>query len=205
MGSLGALTQVKLKRFIGYTSIAQSSYIILGLSCNSLNGAIGSLVFLIMYCLISLSFFCILVNINHVSRQNNILYFNQLYSLILYNKEISFHLIIIILVMASIPPFSSFFVKLFIFIISIEAKLELLTIFFLGFTLISTFYYLNFIQQMIFFKYSEMKIFLFTGHSFLLYYLRSNSVFFCISYLYIPQIFEKVRTIIISCFWPLSF
>jgi NADH-quinone oxidoreductase subunit N len=45
IGSLGALIQVKIKRFLGYTSIAQSGYIVLGLSCNSLNGALSSFLY----------------------------------------------------------------------------------------------------------------------------------------------------------------
>ena len=205
IGSLGALTQIKIKKFIGYTSITQSSYIILGLSCNSLNGAISSFIFLIMYCIITLSFFSILLNIEHVNKKNNMIYFNQLYSLIFYNKEISIHLIIIILVMAAIPPFSSFFAKFFIFISSIETNLELLIIFFLAFTLISTFYYLNFIQQIIFFKFNERKIFIFSENYFIRNYLRINSIFFLISYFYIPYLYETVTSIVIYCLWPLSF
>jgi len=184
---------------MGYTSIAQSSYIILGLSCNSLNGAISSFIFLIMYCIITLSFFCVLLNVGHIIKGNNMIYFNQLYSLIVYNKEVSLHLIIIILVMAAIPPFSSFFAKFFIFIVSIEANLELLTIVFLGFTLISTFYYLNFIQQMVFFKFNEIKIFLFADNYLILNYLRLNSFFFLTSYLYIPYLYNQVGNILLCC------
>lgn len=205
IGSLGALIQVKIKRFMGYTSIAQSSYILLGLSTNSLNGAISSLFFLIMYCIITLSFFSILLNTEHVNKCNNMTYFNQLYSLIIYNKEISVHLIIIILVMAAIPPFSSFFAKFFIFIVSIEANLELLIIFFLAFTLISTFYYLNFIQQIVFFKFNEIKIYIFRENHLILNYLRINSIFFLTSYLYIPYLYEIIISITLCCIWPLSY
>jgi NADH:ubiquinone oxidoreductase subunit 2 (subunit N) len=101
--------------------------------------------------------------------------------------------------MAAIPPFSSFLAKFFIFIVSIEANLELLIIFFLGFTLISTFYYLNFVQQMVFFKFNEIKIFLFSENNFILNYLRLNSIFFLTSYLYIPYIYEIVSGVIICC------
>lgn len=205
IGSLGALTQVKIKRFMGYTSVAQSSYIILGLSCNSLNGAISSFFFLIMYCLITLAFFSVILNIEHVAYKNNMIYLNQLYTLIVYNKEISLHLIIIIFVMAAIPPFSSFFAKFFIFIVSIEANLELIIIFFLGFTLVSTFYYLNFIQQMVFFKSNELKTFIFSENYLILNYLRFNSVFFLTSYLYIPYLYEIISGIALCCLWPLSY
>ena len=101
--------------------------------------------------------------------------------------------------MAAIPPFSSFFAKFFIFIVSIEANLELLIIFFLAFTLISTFYYLNFIQQIVFFKFNEIKIYIFRENHLILNYLRINSIFFLTSYLYIPYLYEIIISITLCC------
>lgn len=205
VGSLGALIQVKIKRFLAYTSIAQSGYLVMGISCNSLNGYVSSLIYLFMYCLITLCFFCILINIEHIKNGSNMLYLNQLYSIILYNKEITFHLIIAIFVMAAIPPFSSFFAKFLIFIVSIEAKLEFITCLLLFLTLISTFYYLNFIQQLIFFKINEFKIFYFLENTFYIFFLRFISLAFSFSFLIITYIYEFIWIITTACLWPLSF
>ncbi len=199
VGSLGALIQVKIKRFLAYTSIAQSGYIIIGLGCNSLTGSLSSLLYLGMYCFITLSFFCVLLNLNHVVKGNNITYLNQLYSILLYNKEITLHIIIIILIMAAIPPFGSFFAKFLIFIVCIEAKFEIISIIFLGFSLISTFYYLNFIQQLIFFKFKGKKLFKFNENYFYFFFLRLNSFFFTSTFFFLTPIYNSSLFILISC------
>lgn len=204
-GSLGALIQVKIKRFLAYTSIAQSGYIMVGLACNSLNGSISALLFLLMYCFVTLSFFLILLNIENILTKNNMIYLNQLYSILLYNKEIAFHIILIILVMAAIPPFSSFFVKLFILLVSIEAKQELLTIFILGLTLISTFYYLNFIQQLIFFKYKRNKLFFFNETIINLSLLRLNSLIFLGSVFILPLLYNLGYQLVCMCTFTLTY
>lgn len=197
LGSLCALTQVRIKRFMAYTSIAQSGYIMMGLACCSINGYVSALLYLIMYCLITLSFFFIILNVEHIIKKNTVIYLNQLYNLFIYNKEVTLHFILILLVMAAIPPFNSFFAKLFICMVSIEAKYEFFIVIVLAVTLISTFYYLNFIQQLLFFKYKySNKIYVFYTSTFHLIYLRINSFFFVFScfflhkfYLFIYYIF----------------
>lgn len=203
IGSIGALIQIKLKRFLAYTSIAQSGYIIMGLACNSINGFLSSLLYLYLYCIITLAFFCILLNIEHISKGHNITYFNQVYSILTYNKEITFHLVILLLIMAAIPPFTSFFAKFFIFIVTIEAKLELITCIILGMTLISTFYYLNFIQQLTFFKFDESKIFYYKNNIIIDMFLRVNTLFFTIGIFFIIVIYDFSFNLVLNCMYPL--
>ena len=200
-GSICALTQIRIKRFIAYTSIAQSGYIIIGLACNSMNGIISSLLYLSMYCLITLAFFTVILNTEHIKKKNVTTYLNQLYDLFLYHKEVSFHLILIILVMAALPPFSSFFAKLFIFSATVEAKLELVTAVLLAITLISTFYYLNFIQELIFLKFKTHKLFYFTNNN--LFYLKLNSLFFLISGFFLHFFYTIGLYLYLSCSYPL--
>lgn len=203
-GSLGALIQVKIKRFLAFTSIAQSGYIMMGLACDSFYGSVSSVLFLLMYCLITLSFFIILLNIENLVNKNNMSYLNQLYSIVLYNKEVGFHLILIILVMAAIPPFSSFFAKLFILMAGIEAKADILILIVLAVTLVSTFYYLNFIQQLVFFKYKTQKLFYFKETTFNLIFLRINSFIFLFSFTVLPWIFHLGCQLVYSCMLNLT-
>lgn len=204
IGSLAALTQTKIKRFLAYTSISQSGYILIGLSCNTLNGFLSSFVYLIMYCLITLAFFCVLLNIEHIQKTCNLIYFNQLHSLFIFNKEICAHSIIIIFVMAAIPPFTSFFAKFFIFSVCLEAKLEFVVCFLLAMSLISTFYYLNLIQQLIFYKLTEYKIYFYKENIILNFFLRFNSCFFIISTVFIMNIYDFFFKIFVFCIYPLS-
>ena len=203
IGSLAALTQTKIKRFLAYTSISQSGYILIGLSCNTLNGFLSSFVYLIMYCSITLAFFCVFLNIEHIQKNCNLIYFNQLHSLFIFNKEISVHTVVIIFVMAAIPPFTSFFAKFFIFSVCVEAKLEIIVCFLLGMSLISAFYYLNLIQQLIFYKLNEYKIYFYNENLILNSFLRFNSCFFIISTLFIINIYDFLLEKIVFCIYPL--
>lgn len=202
VGSLAALTQTKIKRFLAYTSISQSGYIIIGLSCNTLNGFLSSYIYLVMYCLMTLAFFCIFINLEHIQNSSNIIYFNQLHSLFIFNKEISIHTIVLIFVMAAIPPFTSFFAKLFIFSVCLEVKLEIIICIFLFMSLISTYYYLNFIQQLIFYKLNEYKIYFYNENIVLNFFLRFNSFFFFTGIFFLLNIYDLFFKNILVCIYP---
>lgn len=182
-GSLGAVVQIKLKRFLAYTSISQSGYILLGLTSNTMHGFFSSFLYLIFYTLASLAFFLILLNLEHILHKQNIIYLNQLYSVFFYNKEITFHLICILFIMAAFPPFNSFFIKFFILLLVLEQKMEFLIGLILIISLISVFYYLNLIQQLLFFKINKTKIYLFNTNYFFLVFLR-----FCIFLFLLPAV-----------------
>ena len=149
----------------------------------------------------NISFFYCYIKYGTYKKKNVKTYLNQLYSLFLYHKEVSFHLILIILVMAALPPFSSFFAKLLIFSATIEANLELITAVLLAITLISTFYYLNFIQELIFLKLKTQKLFYFTSNN--LFYLKLNSFFFLISGFFLHFFYTIGLYLYLSCAYPL--
>jgi NADH:ubiquinone oxidoreductase subunit 2 (subunit N) len=183
-GSLGALIQIKIKRFLAYTSISQSGYILLGLATNTFNGIFCSFLYLSYYTLASLCFFLILLNLEHTLNKKNIIYLNQLYSVFFFNKEISAHLIGILFIMAAIPPFNSFFIKFFILLLTLEIKMESLIGIILIISLLSTFYYLNFIQQLIFYKINTAKIYLFNYNDIYLFILRSHFSILIVPFIY---------------------
>jgi NADH-quinone oxidoreductase subunit N len=62
IGAINALCQIKIKSFIAYTSINQIGFILIGVSCGSYDGFISALIYLLLYILISLSFFHIILN-----------------------------------------------------------------------------------------------------------------------------------------------
>ncbi len=204
-GSIGALVQVKIKRFLAYTSISQSGYILLGITTNTFTGFFCSFLYLTYYSLTSLCFFLILLNLEHIKNRTNILYLNQLYSIFFFNKEISIHLISIIFIMAALPPFNSFFLKFFILVLALEIKMEILVSLVLIISLISTFYYLNFIQQLIFFKLNKIKIYLFNFNMVYLLILRFNLLILMCPFIFYSKIYIFSTTFLNSCLWPLSF
>ena len=65
VGTFGALSQVRIKRFIAYTSISQVGFILLGLASLSLGGLIAAILYLFIYAITSVAFFTLLLNTNH--------------------------------------------------------------------------------------------------------------------------------------------
>lgn len=204
-GSLGAIVQVKLKRFLAYTSISQSGYILLGFTTNIFNGILSSFIYLCFYTLTSFCFFLIILNLEHISHRNNIIYINQLYSILFYNKEISFHLISIIFIMAAIPPFNSFFIKFFMFLLLIEIKLEIILGGVLILSLLGSYYYLNLIQQLIFFKLNKTKIYIFNINNIYLIILRIHTLLFILPFFFFSKIYYLSFIFINNLLWPLSY
>src|ERR1700688_4526830 len=57
VGCIGALVQTSIKRFFAYTSINQAGFIVLGVATSSILGLQASLVYLISYMIMLISFF----------------------------------------------------------------------------------------------------------------------------------------------------
>jgi formate hydrogenlyase subunit 3/multisubunit Na+/H+ antiporter MnhD subunit len=49
VGSIFSLNQVRFKRLLTYSGLVQTSYIVLGISLQNLNGLMGTLFFLTIY------------------------------------------------------------------------------------------------------------------------------------------------------------
>lgn len=160
-GSFGALKQVKIKRFIAYTSINQIGFILLGLaSCNFL-GLISAILYILIYSVMGIIFFILLLNTEHIINKKSMVYLSDLYHFSLYNNKNSKFLIITILSMAGLPPLAGFFGKLFLYFSIIEARLDILLIMSLIFSILSVYYYLNFIRYILFEKIINHKIYYF--------------------------------------------
>ena len=74
IGAFGALKQVRVKRFIAYSSISQVGFILLGMASCSLSGLIASMVYLFIYIVMSLIFFTIILNTEHIVTKKNIIF-----------------------------------------------------------------------------------------------------------------------------------
>jgi NADH-quinone oxidoreductase subunit N len=208
VGTLGAYYQVRIKRFLAYTSITQAGYILLGVGCGSLNGFACALLHLLMYTSLSICFFSIILNTNNILDKKNAVYFNEFITLHIYNPKISYCLCLVLMGMASLPPIGSFFSKFYIYSSLVESKLELLVLFSLGLNLISTFYYLRFIQDIFFFNFEGKALSSLTN----VYYFDSNKIlysilFFNLLFLFlfilIPSfVLSNIFNAIFSCAWP---
>ena len=152
IGCLGALLQKRIKRFLGYTSINQVGFLLLGLSLNSISGLSSSIMFLIIYIIMSLIFFGIILNIKHFTQKFQIIFLTDLYSVSGKNFDINLIWVITLFSMAGIPPLAGFFTKYYILLNLINYSLYSISLIILLLSTLSCFYYLNFIKYLLFEK-----------------------------------------------------
>lgn len=198
-GSIGALKQMRIKRFIAYTSINQIGFILLGISSCNFLGLISSIMYIILYSIMSIIFFTLLLNTEHVLNKRNMVYLSDLYHFSLYNNNNSKALIITLLSMGGIPPFAGFFGKLFLYFSIIESRLDSLLFISLLVSIISSYYYLNFIRYILFEKLINHKLYYFIKQSKFNLLLKIFSIFLILFMFLLPQIFSIIISLSLSC------
>jgi NADH:ubiquinone oxidoreductase subunit 2 (subunit N) len=114
IGTICALVQFKLKRFIAYTSIGQTGYLLFGASTCTITGMSNSLNFITLYLVSAVLFFLILSSDSGQNSNQNrqIIYLTDLtYLRLRINGMQIFTFIISVASLAHLPPISTFFVK----------------------------------------------------------------------------------------------
>jgi NADH-quinone oxidoreductase subunit N len=203
VGALMAIKQVRIKRFVAYTSINQMGFIMLGLASCNLTGLIATLFYISLYSVMSLIFFTIFLNSENIVTRRSMVFLSDLYSFSIFNNKHSKHLVLAIFSMAGLPPLGGFIGKLLIYFSVIEAKLDLLLMLSLLISMVSAFYYLSFVRYIFFEKQSNSKLYYYIKkNSFdnLLFLLSSFLLFFIVI---LPPLFPIISSIALSCSWPL--
>lgn len=144
-GSLGALRQTNIKRLYGYSSIAQSGFILLGISMLSVYSLSTVLFYLFSYVFMNIGIWTAAITFNTSFASDKILDYKGL----LYNRPyyaIAFTICLISL--AGLPPTSGFIAKLYLFsgiTMSSVAFLPAL-VFALIFAVVGLFFYFNLVK-----------------------------------------------------------
>jgi NADH-quinone oxidoreductase subunit N len=149
-GALGALVQTKVKRLIGYTSINQMGFLLLGVGCGTLDGLAASFFYLFFYIIMSFCFFSVILYIQDIKTKKELLYINQLNFLGANHRFLAIFLALLLFSMAGIPPLAGFFGKFFLFLAVFQTGNFIVSIFVLITNVISVFYYLRLIKCMFF-------------------------------------------------------
>jgi len=143
-GAISAIGQKNLKRLIAFSSIGHMGYALAGLSVGTNSGIQSSIIYLCIYLVMNIGFFCCLFMLK---RENNFFYnLEDLAGLSKNHPVISLCLLIILFSLAGIPPTAGFFAKFYIFVSVIEESMYFLAIVGLLSTVISAFYYLKIIK-----------------------------------------------------------
>lgn len=115
VGAVGAVFQYKLKRFIGYTSINQIGFVLIGVSSNSLEGMEFAIIYLIIYVVTSLGFFFVVMSFQDENRMvlfvGHFKYLKYLHNRRQFLGGTVLWTTVLLLSMAGIPPFAGFWGK----------------------------------------------------------------------------------------------
>lgn len=133
IGGLGGLNQTQLRPLLAYSSIGHISWIIAA----SLISYSRSIIYFLIYILITIPLMSLF--------WNNFIFLNSsINNLTLRSKLFSFTLIILILSLAGVPPFTGFFPKWIIVQSLSPVSIRLIIVILLG-SIINLYYYLNLI------------------------------------------------------------
>lgn len=165
VGTLGGLTQSKIKRLYAYSTISHTGFILLAISINSIESIQAFVFYVIQYSITNLNAFIILLTIGytyfflfwekynkHLQEVNNspIQYIEQIKGYFYINSFLSLSLAITLFSFIGLPPLIGFFGKLLVLTAAIDKGYIYLSLVGILTSVISAVYYLN-IVKIIFF------------------------------------------------------
>lgn len=111
--AFAALNQKSIKRLLGYSSIGHMGYALIGIICGSKTGGQATLVYLLLYALMTLGVFACLLKSEIMGKPLETV--NDIKGLIQIHPGLALTLIFLLLSMTGIPPLAGFFGKLYLF------------------------------------------------------------------------------------------
>jgi proton-translocating NADH-quinone oxidoreductase chain N len=190
IGTLGALYQVKVKKFLAYSAISHTGFLLIGYSSFNNFSLFATYVYILAYIVISLNIFTLVLSLR---KYDNFLKFKKLNEFIVLFKSnpiIAINFCIILFSIAGIPPLLGFYSKFYVFLSAIKYNLYFVVFIAAFFSVIASMYYIRFIKLM-FFKKIESWVFLFEINKFNSLLLSSTfllNVIFC----FYPQKFLTI-------------
>ena len=193
-GAVAAIGQKNLKRLIAYSSISHMGYTIAGLSTGTNEGIQSSIIYISIYVVMNLGFFCCLLMLKRDGKYYETV--EDMSGLSKNHPMLSFSLLLILFSLAGIPPLAGFFAKFYVFMTVIKSEMYFLAITGLLSTVIAAFYYLRIIKIIYFDPEKEkfdthhniaLKVSLFITTIFILFYFIFPST--------LIQIISKINVI----------
>jgi NAD(P)H-quinone oxidoreductase subunit 2 len=145
-GNLIAVTQTSLKRMLAYSSISQAGYLIIGIIAGNPYGYTSMITYLIIYSFMNLGAFACVIMFGLRTGTDQIRDYTGLY---FKDPWLVFGLSVCFLSLAGIPPFAGFFGKLYLFWSGWNSGLYLLVYTALITSVVSIYYYLRVIKNML--------------------------------------------------------
>lgn len=182
VGTLGAISQINIKRALAYGGIVHVGFILLGFAVYTLIGLLSILFYLLIYVILNISFFSILLALQ-INNKREMVDIRQFKSLLYYEPTLTFYLGLNILSFAGIPPFAGFYIKLYILESLIEINLINVSVLIAVLSVVNAFYYVRIVQLMFFINMQKKYIYnyqqLSKNASWLIVSISLINIFFC--------------------------
>lgn len=150
VGSIGALTQKRLKRLLAYSSLSQIGFCLLGFASGNLDALSNTVFFFVVYVITSCTMFLIMLNSESFIEGKELVYITDLNNLKKNNPLLAIVLSILLLSLAGIPPLLGFYTKAFLFSALLSVKLYTLCIIAILGSIINAFVYIRLIKCLFF-------------------------------------------------------
>ncbi|MDN3030322.1 MAG: NADH-quinone oxidoreductase subunit NuoN [Candidatus Tisiphia sp.] len=150
IGAGGAIKQNSLKRLMGYSTILNIGYVLLGVALHSEQGNNAALIYIFIYAASVLGFFACLIAL--LGGKADTANFDDIKGLANSRKALAAGITIIMFSMIGIPPLAGFFGKYFIFYQAIVEEQFTLAFIAIGTSIIAAYYYLKIVRSMYFFE-----------------------------------------------------
>jgi NADH-quinone oxidoreductase subunit N len=151
VGNVVALVQPNIKRMLGYSSIAQAGYFLIGVAAISANGgdlalgASGVVFFLAAYAFTNLGAFIAIIAISNQTGSDEI---NSYAGMSRRSPLLALGLTLCLVSLTGIPPTAGFIAKVYIFDAAVQSDLVWLVIVGVLNSVVSAYYYLRVVLQM---------------------------------------------------------
>lgn len=145
IGNVVAISQTNMKRLLGFSSIAQAGYILMGLAVSNATGVEGVLIYLVAYALTNLgAFLCVIMASNHFGTDE----IDSYAGLSEKSPFLALALTIFLLSLAGIPPLAGFIGKLYVFSSAVEGRFLVLAVAAAVNSAAAAFYYFKVVRLM---------------------------------------------------------
>jgi NADH-quinone oxidoreductase subunit N len=147
VGSFAAIPQTNVRRLLGYSSIAQAGYILLGFTAGGERGAAAVLYYLVVYLFTNLGAFLSVMIFSRHAKSDEI---SAYAGLARRSPLLALAFMLSLLSLAGIPPLGGFTGKMFLFASAMARSGQYLWLVILGavLSIVSLYYYLEVIRRM---------------------------------------------------------
>lgn len=152
-GCFGALSQMKIKRLLAWSSIGHAGYLLAGFACGSIEGIQALLIYLVVYVCMNVNIFALLlcsVTREEVHGVPRIKYITDLAYVAKTHPVLAGTFTLTLFSMAGIPPLAGFYSKAYVFFAALSSHLYLLAVIGVLTSVVSCFYYIRLVKIMYF-------------------------------------------------------